>query len=283
MPRLLLCPPEHYRIAYEINPWMHRSQPSDAARSWQQWRGLERALVEAGGDLEYLDAAPAVPDLVFTANAGLVVDRQVFLSRFRHVERQPETAYFENWFRAHGYTVRLLPAGSRFEGEGDALFCGKTLFCGYRFRSDIRAHQWLGEQLGCLTITLELVDPRFYHLDTCFCPLGDDAAMWYPAAFDRYAQRTLQAHLRDLIEVSAEEAIHFACNAVMIDSHVMLPAGCPQLTAALRDRGYHCHPLAMTEFIKSGGACKCLVLCLSHSLLRIESSESQKTNEAVAA
>jgi N-dimethylarginine dimethylaminohydrolase len=200
--------------------------------------------------------------MVFTANAGLVVGNQFIRSNFRFSERRGEEEHFEKWFAERGYEILRLPEGLYFEGEGDALFSGETLLCGYRFRSDIRSHQQIGELLKCLVISVELVQDRFYHLDTCFCPLPGRGAIWYPAAFDEYGQRAIRHHVGDLIDVREGEAAHFACNAVVLDKHVILPQGCPQLAADLAERGYTPHPLRMTEFIKAGGACKCLTLFL---------------------
>ncbi len=260
--RLLVCPPDHYHIAYEINPWMQRQRDVDTGRAREQWDALEQALTAAGAVLERIQPQRGWPDMVFTANAGLVSGRQVIASRFRHPERQGETEYFRTWFAAHGYDVINPPATFDFEGEGDALFCGETLFCGYRFRSDIGSHRWIGDRLRCLAISLELIDPRFYHLDTCFCPLGAGRAAWYPPAFDRYAQQAVRGHVPDLVEVEPDEALRFACNAVVLGRQVILPAGCPVLSARLAARGYRCQAIPMTEFLKAGGACKCLVLHL---------------------
>jgi len=116
--------------------------------------------------------------------------------------------------------------------------------------------------LNCLVVSLELVRERHYHLDTCFCPLSADSAIWYPGAFDEYGQRAIRHHIRHLIEVVPEEALHFACNAVVLGNQIVLPEQCPKLYAELTDRGFHPHPLVMTEFLKAGGACKCLVLFL---------------------
>ncbi len=162
----------------------------------------------------------------------------------------------------HGYEISWLPKDHYFEGEGDALFGGDVLFCGYKFRSDINSHRAVADMLGCLVISVELVDPRFYHLDTCFCPLPDGSAVWFPAAFDEYGQHTIREHLPELVDVSPEEAAHFSCNAVVLEHEVVLPEGAPKLAATLRDRGYHCHELPMTEFLKAGGACKCLMMFL---------------------
>ncbi|MBM3891824.1 MAG: amidinotransferase, partial [Verrucomicrobia bacterium] len=183
-------------------------------------------------------------------------------STFRFRERRGEMPHFERWFDERGYDVTRLPEPLFFEGEGDTLFCGDVLFCGYRIRSDIQSHQHIGDLLKCLAISVELVDGRFYHLDTCFCPLPDGGAVWFPAAFDDYGQRAIREHVRELIEVPPEEALRFACNAVVVGQHVVLPDGCPKLTATLEARSLRCHALPMTEFIKAGGACKCLTLWL---------------------
>ena len=155
-----------------------------------------------------------------------------------------------------------LPGDLIFEGEGDALFGGDILFCGYHFRSDIQSHHYISDLLQCLVISLELVDDRFYHLDTCFCPLPDGGAFWYPPAFDSYAQQVVRQYLHPLLEVTEEEAARFACNAIVAGRNIVMPEGCPRVMAGLVERGYRCHPLPMGEFLKAGGACKCLTLWL---------------------
>jgi N-dimethylarginine dimethylaminohydrolase len=261
-PRILMCPPDYYGIEYEINPWMHRENASDPIQSVWQWWSLHDALRELGVEIERLEPVPGLPDLVFTANAGLVYRNRFVASRFRHGVRQGEAPHFERWARAHGFEVVSLPAGHHFEGAGDALFCGETLYAGYRFRSDARSHHWIGERLGVAVLPLELVDPRFYHLDTCFCPLAEDAALYYPGAFDGYGRSVLQDRIPRLIEVSAEEAVSFSCNAVVVGRTVILNDGAPKLATVLRDWGFATRPLRLTEFIKAGGSAKCLTLRL---------------------
>jgi N-dimethylarginine dimethylaminohydrolase len=262
MRKLLLCPPEHYGIEYEINPWMDRTRQVAPALARSQWRTLQDTLQRLGCHISLLAPQPKLPDMVFTANAGLLAGRKFIRSNFRFRERQGEEAHFEKWFRDHEYEVVPLPAGLFFEGEGDALFCGEVLFCGYRFRSDIRSHQFIGDILKCLVVSVEMVEDRFYHLDTCFCPLPNRDAIWYPRAFDTYAQRAIRAHTRQLIEVAPDEAVYFACNAIVLGREIVLPEACPKLCADLVERGYHPHALPMTEFLKAGGACKCLTLFL---------------------
>ena len=262
MRKLLLCPPDHYGIEYEINPWMSRARGADTALVQEQWRGLHQKLVSLGCDVHLVPPRPKLPDMVFTANAGLAVGNKFIPSNFRHQERAGEAPFFADWMKEHGYEIIWLPADQYFEGEGDALFAGDALFCRYKFRTDVTAHNSVGEILKCLVISVELVDPRFYHIDTCFCPLTDGGAVWFPAAFDEYGQRAIRSHVPNLIEVAEEEATKFSCNAVVLEREVVLPEGTPKLVKSLGERGFNCHPLPMTEFLKAGGACKCLTMFL---------------------
>ncbi len=260
MRELLLCPPDHYGIEYEINPWMSRARGADAEVAQKQWKGLHDTLSGLDCKIHLITPQKGLPDMVFTANAGLTVGKKFIPSNFRHQERAGEAPLFAKWMEQHGYQVDWLPENLYFEGEGDALFGGDALLCGYKFRSDIQSHRAVADMLGCLVISVELVDPRFYHLDTCFCPLPDGGAFWFPEAFDEYGQRVIRDHVPDVIDVPADEAAHFSCNAIVIDRDIVLPEGAPNLVATLRARGYQCHPLPMTEFIKAGGACKCLTM-----------------------
>jgi len=261
-PRILMCPPDHFGIEYEINPWMSRQVGSEPAESRRQWRALFDTLRDLGVTVELLDPVPGLPDLVFTANAGLIYHDLFLSSRFRHGVRQGETPVFDRWFAAHGFQVEAPPPGLRFEGAGDALFCGETLLAGYRVRTDARSLRWVGEHLGVEVLPLELVDPRYYHLDTCFCPLAEDAAIYYPGAFDEYGRSVLLGRVDHLIEVSAEEAASFSCNAVVVGRTVVLNQGAPKLARALERAGYAVRPLLLSEFIKAGGSAKCLTIRL---------------------
>ena len=207
MRKLLLCPPDHYGIEYEINPWMSRARGADTALVQAQWRGLHQKLLSLGNEVHLVPPKPKLPDMVFTANAGLTVGKKFIPSNFRHKERAAEAPLFAAWMEEHGYEIIWLPADQFFEGEGDALFAGDTLFCGYKFRTDVVSHRTIAEILNCLVISVELVDPRFYHIDTCFCPLTDGGAVWFPAAFDEYGQRAIRNHVPNLIDVVEEEAV----------------------------------------------------------------------------
>lgn len=261
-PTILMCPPDYYGIEYEINPWMSRSRQSDPERARAQWHALHELLQSVGADIRLLEPAEGLPDLVFTANAGLVCRDKVYLARFRHEARKGETPLDERWFQSQGFETVTLPEPWSFEGAGDALFCGETLFAGYIIRSHVAAMQWLAESIGCRVIPLQLIDDFYYHLDTCFCPLSEGEAVYYPAAFDDYAQAALREHVPALIPVNAEEAARFGCNAVVIGRHVVLNTGCPQLEQDLHGRGYQTHSTDLDEFIKAGGSAKCLTLRL---------------------
>ena len=264
MPTFLMCPPDYYGIEYEINPWMDRRRPADPVSAEKQWRALYgRLTTKLGATVELLSPVRGLPDLIFTANAGLVAGTKFIRSNFRFPQRQREIPVFETWFKERSYQILPLPAAACFEGEGDALPVGKTLFAGYRMRSDIQSHQTIAEILGCEVLSLELVDPRFYHLDTCFCPLDDRTALYFPEAFDTYGRKVIETSVPEPIPVAREDALRFGCNAIVVGTDVVLHAGCDELNRDLRRRGFTVHELDLSEFHKAGGSAKCLVLRLN--------------------
>lgn len=265
MSRLLVCPPDFFGIEYEINPWMRLSNRVDHEQAVSQWHELMRVFVEdVGVALERMTPVAGLPDLVFTANAGVVVGRTAVVSRFRYPERQREEAHFEHWFRGQGYEIMTLEPGLFFEGAGDLLGFPDYWFGGYRQRSDIRAFSLLSGRFHREIIPLELVDSRFYHLDTCLCPLSGGELLYFPPAFDRYGRTAIDERIPAArrLAVPEPEALRFACNAVCVERHVVLPAGCPATERSLQERGYRTHPVPLDEFMKSGGSAKCLTLAL---------------------
>jgi N-dimethylarginine dimethylaminohydrolase len=259
---VLMCAPTAYALKYEINPWMKLENAPDLQLAAQQWDTLYHVLRDhVGAHVELVPQSQNCPDMVFTANAGLIRGRYALLANFRHPQRQAEEPHFRAWFEAHGYKVMMPSIGCKFEGEGDALFAGDMLLAGYLKRSDICAHRWLADTLAVPVLSLELIDDRWYHLDTCLFPLSEEAIVYYPGAFDAYARIVINNNF-NAIEVCLEEALRFACNAVVIGQHVVLPSGCPRLTRALEERGYTVHSVEMSEFLKAGGAAKCLTLLL---------------------
>lgn len=260
--KILMCSPDYYGIYYEINPWMHLEKPADTQLAQQQWQGLYQAILRTGISVELIQPIAGLPDMVFTANAGLPFAQCVWIARFSSPERQEESLYFKQWFEKAGFTIVNAEDDFKqppyFEGAGDALFLGEKLIVGYGLRSQVLVYQQAFFQQFNL-ICCQLIDPYFYHLDTCFCPINDHLALWYPAAFSAEARRQLEASC-ELIAVSAVEAKQFACNAVVIDQHIMIPSGCPALSTLLEQRGFIVQACDMSEYIKAGGACKCLTL-----------------------
>jgi N-dimethylarginine dimethylaminohydrolase len=257
-----MCPPDYYGIEYEINPWMNTERQADHGRAVEQWNGLRGKLEHAGARIAVVPPVAGLPDQVFTANAALIWKQQAVLSRFKHPQRQGEERHFRAWLESAGFEVVTAPAGTFFEGAGDALFCGETLYAGYRMRSDVGGHQEIGRRLGVPVIPVELVDARYYHLDTCFCPLKSDTAIYFPEAFDRYGRQTIEAHIPHLISLDAEEAGHFAANAVVVGRSVITNTGCPKLHGMLTEHGFVPMATPLCEFVKAGGSAKCLTLRL---------------------
>ncbi|MDR6674881.1 arginine deiminase-related protein [Xanthomonas sp. 1678] len=265
--RLLMCAPQHFAVDYVINPWMEGNvHAASRERAQAQWDALVAAAEAAGARVERIAPAAGLPDMVFSANAGLVLGDSFVPSRFRHAERRGEEALFADWCRRAGLRIRTLPAHLRFEGAGDALLDrgARRLWMGHGHRSDLAAAHALAELLDIEVIPLRLVDPRFYHLDTCFCPLRDGYLLYYPAAFDNYAQEAIARRVPPArrIAVSEADALAFACNAVDLDQRLLLNHASPALCAALARIGYRVVQTPLDEFLKAGGAAKCLTLRL---------------------
>lgn len=261
-----MCEPLHFTIAYEINPWMRRANQVIGPRALEQWRGLERALLELGVRVERVPQGAAVPDMTFVANAGVVAGRRFIPSNFRHAEREPEAPLYTDWFRDHGYEVEHIHDPHVWEGEGDVLPGDDVVFAGYRFRTDFRSLDHLDELLGAEVVRLELTDPRFYHLDTCFCPLRDGRALYYPPAFTTESRLEIERRFPRAFAVPDVDAARFACNALLVDAAdgetVVLNTECDETVAALARLGLHAVATPTDEFIKAGGSVKCLVLML---------------------
>lgn len=265
--RIQMCPPTHFGVTYVINPWMEgQVDQADPACAQAQWNGLATAIGRLA-TVELVAPAPGLPDMVFAANAGLV-HRDAFVpSRFVHPERQGEEALFIAWFREQGFRIVELPEGIRFEGAGDALFdrgAPRRLWMGHGHRSDLAAAAELERLLDIEVLTLRLVDARFYHLDTCFCPLRGGWLLYFPAAFDDVGRALIEAHVPESrrIAVGEEDALNFACNAVNVDGTVVLNRAGDALRSALRAAGFDVVETPLDEFLKAGGATKCLTLRL---------------------
>ncbi len=260
--RFLMCPPEYFAVLYEINPWMHREVTVDLERARHQWEGLVATLRAAGAEVEVLDPHPGLPDLVFTANAGTLNGNRFVPSRFRHPERQAEVPHYVEWFASHGWSVSDLPSGPAHEGAGDALPWGRGFLSGYRFRSDAAAHVALSRLLGAEVRPVELVDPRFYHFDLSFCPLGPRRAMVAPDAWDRYGRTVVESAVDELLVLEPEEALAFCANSVVVGTTVVMPSCPPRVGRQLEAWGFEVAVADVGEFLKAGGGCRCLTLAL---------------------
>lgn len=241
---------------------MRRANAVHGPFALEQWRRLHELLTDLGVTVELVEQAADTPDMTFTANAGIVVGRRFIPANFRHPERQPEEQHFIDWFEQRGYECAAIHDPHYWEGEGDVLPAEGRVFAGYRFRTEYRALDHLDELLGVEVVRLELVDPRFYHLDTCFCPLREGRALYFPGVFSHEGWELLAAHFSDLIAVESAEALHFACNALVTDGTVVMNSGCPRTVAELERRGLHPAQTPTDEFIKAGGSVKCLTLML---------------------
>ena len=276
---LLMCAPTYYDVAYVINPWMEGNvHAASKARAAVQWQALYEELSKRA-EVRLVEGVLGSPDMVFTANAGLRYRDEVALSRFQFAERQGEAAWFEAWFRKAGLVVREMPAGISFEGEGDALWTvdGKRLWAGWGFRTSLESHRLLENWWGIEVGSLRLVDPRFYHLDTCFAPLPNGDVMYFPEAFDEASRMAIEAFYSDArrVVVGASDATSFCCNVVSLGDELIMNHVSLSLRAELESRGFKVCETPLDEFLKAGGAAKCLVMTLTSGAIGGSKSADQ--------
>ena len=269
--RILMCAPDHYDVDYVINPWMEGNiHKSSQEKAVEQWSKLNHVLNNIA-KVDLVQAQKGVPDMVFTANAGLVLGDNAVLSRFYHPERQGEEPYFKQWFEDNGFNVFELPKDLPFEGAGDALLDreGRWLWAGYGFRSELDSHPYLAKWLDIEVLSLRLIDDRFYHLDTCFCPLTGGYLLYYPGAFDSYSNHIIEGRVPEdkRIAIAEADAINFACNSVNVGQTVVMNKASSSLKQRLGDVGFEVIETPLTEFLKAGGAAKCLTLRINEPVL----------------
>jgi arginine dihydrolase len=277
-PRYLMCSPDHFAVAYTINPWMDpKHWAEDPTRSHRtakrQWDDLVSTLVSAGASVHAMAAPAGVPDLVFTANAAVVLDGKALLSRFRHRERRGEEpingVVFQQMY-ATGLLDELvrLPEDVVFEGAGDCIWdpARRLFWMGYGFRSDVRAAGFLEQTFARACVALELADPRFYHLDTALCALPCGGVLHYPGAFTPLALEILHAAVepQDRIDLDEVDACSFAANAVVVGRSIVMSKCSAKLRHRLEERGYTVLETPLDSFLRSGGSACCLTLRLNH-------------------
>jgi N-dimethylarginine dimethylaminohydrolase len=258
MPKtILMCPPEHFDIEYEINPWMcidNRVQPDIARAQCQKLHNIYSERL--GWEVQILEPVKDLPD---TANGALVIDGKVALPRLRHPERQGETPYFEAWFRERDFEALFTPVHD-FEGEGDALPWNDIIFAGFPWRSDRRSHTELADFFGRRVVSLQLTDARFYHLDTALTVVDRDSAALYPRAFTAESLSAVRELVPNVIEATGEDAIAYGLNAVSDGRSIVLSDRAADQITTYRGRGMNVQPTPIGEFQKSGGGAKCLSL-----------------------
>jgi arginine dihydrolase len=260
---VLMCRPDFFGIEYEINPWMKVTNAVDHDLAIAQWEALVEAYRDAGEKVELLEPIPGLPDIVFTANGGLLWGNRFVLSNFRNPERQGEEPYFAERMRVLGFEIHTIDKSLSFEGAGDGLFVGSTLFFGYGFRTQREAHQPVADLLGVEHVSLQLVNDHFYHLDTCFCPLNDDTVLFAPAAFAPESADLIRSRVPHVIEVDGAVAQGFACNAAPVGDRVISSTALEQIGDQLHEAGFDVVGLPVSEFMKSGGGVRCLSLPLN--------------------
>ncbi len=260
----VMCTPSHFAVEYAINPWMDPSVPVDAARATTQWDVLRQTYLALGHRVDVIAPVAGQPDMVFAANGGLTVGGRTYGARFRHPQREAEAVAFADFLRSHGHDV--VEPGHVNEGEGDFLTLRTMILAGTGFRTSLEAHVEAAETLDRPVVSLQLVDPRFYHLDTALAVLDDGGGdapadiAYYPGAFSPHSQRTLRDLFPHALRVSEMDALVLGLNAVSDGLNVVLPTAASGFADTLRARGYRPVPVELGELLKSGGSVKCCTM-----------------------
>ena len=256
-----MCRPDYFDVVYEINPWMDVHNRPDKKKSLEQWQEVYNTYKKLGVEIELIDQAYKQPDMVFTANGGIVQGKTFISGNYRYAERKGEEKYFQKWFNDYGYTVKILHHSQG--GEGDALFYRNTLYMGYGFRSDRAVHDELKELLHVPTVSLHLIDPYFYDFDTTFCPVGDRGVLYFPDAYDAEGKE-IAKNIDGAIALTKEQAANFVCNSVYVDGKILVSFLDDDLKKKLKKLDVEPILLDMSEYKKAGGGIKCLTLYLDN-------------------
>ncbi|KAA1422972.1 hypothetical protein FE697_012625 [Mumia zhuanghuii] len=257
--RFLMCRPEHFEVTYAINPWMDPSKPVDTALAVAQWELLRSTYEVLGHQVDLIDPVEGLPDMVYAANGGVVYAGKAMAARFTYAERQPEGAAYQAWFERAGFRP-TIQAASTNEGEGDFLVVGRIILAGTGFRTSVDAHHEVREFFGAPVISLELVDPRYYHLDTALAALDDHTIAYYPPAFSPASNAILRQLFPDAIIATDADAEVLGLNAVSDGHNVVLTDKAVHLHERLRERGFNPVGVDLSELLKGGGSVKCCTL-----------------------
>ena len=262
----LLCPPEHFRVEYVINPWMDTSTPIDGCLARKQWESLRDTLVGLGHDVHLLEPRVGLPDMVYAANGAFVVDGTVYGARFRYPQRAHEAAVHRAFYETMGW--RFVAPIEINEGEGDFVYLpeayGGLILAGYGFRTAPDAHVEVQETIGRPVVSLRLVDPRFYHMDTALAALDDRNITYFPAAFSTASQRALAQLFPDAVLADEADAFAFGLNLVSDGRNVVINSEATGMAAKIEAAGYTAVLVDLSELKKGGGSVKCCVAELRH-------------------
>lgn len=256
--RYAMTRPTFFAVEYAINPWMDVGTPVDVGAAVAQWEALRQTYLDLGHQVDLVEPVPDLPDMVYAANGGFIADDIAVVARFRHPERVGESTAYANWMSSIGYR----PVSTRYinEGQGDLLMVGDMVLAGCGFRTDRRAHAEIAAALRMPVVSLELVDPRFYHLDTALAVLDEQTIAYYPPAFSEAAQTQLRALFADAILVGSADAYLFGLNAVSDGRNVVLPCAATGFAEQLRRAGFEPIGVDLSELLKGGGSVKCCTL-----------------------
>ena len=260
----LMCPPQHFAVTYAINPWMNTQVPVDVDRALVQWDVLRNTYLSLGHRVDLIEPMPEHPDMVFAANGGLVVGKRAYGAKFRFPERGAEGQAYGDWLRDAG--IEVSEPAQINEGEGDFLALKAMILAGAGFRTSLEAHIEAANSVDRPVVSLELVDPRFYHLDTAIAILddgnGDTPAdiAYFPGAFSQHSQRTLRELFPDAIICSEADALVLGLNSVSDGHNVIAPSAALHFADQLRERGYTPVPVDLSELLKAGGSVKCCTM-----------------------
>jgi N-dimethylarginine dimethylaminohydrolase len=255
----LMCPPTYFAVEYAINPWMDPTAPVDLALATAQWEALREAYLSLGHRVSLIDPVPGLPDMVFAANGALVIDGRVFGARFRNAERAGEGPAFRSWFARSGYAAVREPLHVN-EGEGDFLVTERYVLAGTGFRTDPASHLEAQEFFGRPVVALELVDPRYYHLDTAMFVLDRDTVAYHPGAFSPGSRQVLRRLFPDALLATDADAVVLGLNAVCDGENVVVAAEATGLIGQLAEHGFRPVPVHLSELRKAGGGAKCCTL-----------------------
>jgi len=257
-PTVLMCRPEHFTVSYRINPWMHPEDPTDTSLALKQWTVLYDTYVDLGFAVHLIDSLPGLPDMVYAANGGFVLDGIAYGAKFHYPERQPEGPAYMDWFRSQGLDVREPKATN--EGEGDFLLVGDTILAASGFRSDTSSHQEIADIYGRDVVSLQLVNPSYYHLDTALAVIDPTTIAYLPSAFDEASLSILRERYPDAIIATEEDAAFLGLNSFSDGHNVVIAERATTFAKDLAERGYNPIGVDLSELLLGGGGVKCCTL-----------------------